>query len=99
MPPDPTLPATRRSERRGHLALFALFALPILCCALPALIAAGGLAALGSWLHNPWPVAAAGLVLLGVTAWAARRLRNRRAPHPSPGSQAEPQSSHDRGEC
>jgi thiol:disulfide interchange protein len=39
--------------------------LPALCCALPALIAAGVLGAVGGWLRNPWVIGAAAILVVG----------------------------------
>jgi len=49
---------TRRSMRE-YLGIGALVTLPVLCCAAPALLAAGALGALGSWLVNPWLIGTA----------------------------------------
>ncbi len=58
---------------RDRLGVAALMALPVLCCAGPALLAAGALGALGSWLTNPWLIGAAVLLALGVTGRLFRR--------------------------
>ncbi|WP_199796532.1 hypothetical protein [Pseudonocardia dioxanivorans] len=44
-----------------------------LCCAGPALLAAGALGAVGSWLSNPWLIAAAAALGLAAAGWALRR--------------------------
>jgi hypothetical protein len=67
-------------DRHGRLglAVLGLLALPVVCCALPTLLATGGLAILGGWLgaHGLW---LAGSVLIALAAaicgrwWMARR--------------------------
>jgi mercuric ion transport protein len=39
--------------------------LPVLCCAIPALIAAGVLGAVGGWLRNPWVIGIAVIFVVG----------------------------------
>lgn len=53
--------------------------LVVLCCAGPALIAAGALGAVGAWLANPWVIAIA--VAIAATALVAllRRTSSRHA--------------------
>ncbi|WP_219418496.1 hypothetical protein [Pseudonocardia nigra] len=63
-----------RHRLRDSLGVAAVVALPVLCCAGPALLAAGALGVLGSWLLNPWLIGAAILLALGVGGW---RLRHR----------------------
>jgi hypothetical protein len=59
---------------RDSLGIAALAGLAVLCCAGPALLAAGVLGGLGAWLASPWLVGAAVLLALGVVG---RRLRHR----------------------
>ncbi|GAB7145671.1 hypothetical protein [Mycobacterium riyadhense] len=62
------------NRTRTALAAAGLALLPVLCCALPLLIAAGALGALAAALANPWMIGAgAVLVLLVAVAWTARR--------------------------
>ncbi len=63
---------THRSVRE-YLGIGALVTLPVLCCAAPALLAAGALGALGSWLVNPWLIGAAVIGLLAVLGWVRQR--------------------------
>ena len=49
----------------------ALFA--VVCCAVPALVAAGALGVIGVWLANPWVIGAGIVVLAASVAWIARR--------------------------
>lgn len=65
--------------RNSLLATIGVIALPLLCCGLPLLIAAGGLGVLGSLLGNPWVIGAAAVAALGALGW---RLR----PRPAPGA-------------
>jgi hypothetical protein len=58
---------------RSWVAALGLMLLPILCCALPLLIAAGGLGVIGSVLRNPLVIGAAVLILVGLVGWAVRR--------------------------
>lgn len=51
----------------GALALLAL------CCAGPGLLAGGVLTAVGSWLINPWMIAAGTAIAIAATALAIRR--------------------------
>jgi hypothetical protein len=59
--------------KRTALAAAGFLLLPVLCCGLPLLIAAGALGAVGSVLGNPWVIAAAVVVILAAVAWFARR--------------------------
>lgn len=61
-----------RHRLRDSLGVAAVVALPVLCCAGPALLAAGALGVLGSWLLNPWLIGAAILLALGVVGWRLR---------------------------
>lgn len=45
----------------------ALFA--VVCCAGPALIAAGALGVIGSWLGSPWVIGAAVALLVAAVVW------------------------------
>jgi hypothetical protein len=72
----------RTPDGNGHRWSFAalgLLALPVLCCGLPALLAAGGLAVIGGWLgtHGFWIGGAAAAVAAAtlVTRWRAARRR------------------------
>lgn len=56
-----------------RLATIGLILVPVLCCGLPVLIAAGALAGVGSVLGNPWLIGAAVALLAGVVAWRIRR--------------------------
>lgn len=69
MPVDPT-----RHSMRDSVGIAAIAGLAVLCCAGPALLAAGVLGGLGAWLLNPWLIGAAVLLALGVVGW---RLRHR----------------------
>lgn len=70
------------SERgRRTLTTLGLVSLPILCCGLPLLIAAGAFGALGSVLGNPWLIGAATLALIAVIV---RRVRGEPAHPPDP---------------
>lgn len=59
------MPTERSRDRGGVLVAVAMVLLPALCCALPALLAAGALGAVGGWLRNPWVIAVAALVVGG----------------------------------
>lgn len=90
-PADPHPEPDRDPDRRttnGMFGVAAVTLLGLLCCAGPTLLAAGALGALGSWLSNPWLIAAAAAALVLATAgWALRRHGARdRAPtgHPVP---------------
>ncbi|MFE6611979.1 MULTISPECIES: hypothetical protein [Amycolatopsis] len=65
--------------KRTALATAGFLLLPIVCCGLPVLIAAGALGALGSVLGNPWVIGAAVMVVLAAAAWFARRRITRHA--------------------
>ncbi|MGH3907059.1 MAG: hypothetical protein ACRDTE_23210 [Pseudonocardiaceae bacterium] len=54
------------TDKRGVLATIGVGV--VLCCAAPALIAAGALGVLGAWLRNPWVIGAAVAAAL-VVAW------------------------------
>lgn len=59
--------------RHSLLATIGLVAVPVLCCGLPVLIAAGGLGVLGSVLASPWVVGTAALIALGLITWVLSR--------------------------
>lgn len=67
-----------KKSDRSAFGIVGLLALPVLCCGLPALVAAGGLAAGGGWLtsHGSW--LGGGIVLalaasFGIRWWTTRR--------------------------
>lgn len=51
----------------------ALFA--VVCCAGPALIAAGGLGVIGGWLRSPWLIGTALTLLAAAVLWTMARRR------------------------
>lgn len=51
----------------------ALFA--VVCCAGPALIAAGALGVIGGWLASPWVIGAAVALLVAAVVWTVTRRR------------------------
>lgn len=55
------------------LALVGIGALPLLCCAGPALIAGGALGVLGGALGNPWLIGATAVVVLAAVGYTLRR--------------------------
>ncbi len=57
------------------LAAIGAALLMIVCCALPALIAAGALPGIGGFLGNRWAIAAAVLFLVAAVSAAVRRRR------------------------
>jgi hypothetical protein len=59
--------------KRTALAAASLLLLPIQCCGLPLLIAAGALGAVGSVLGNPWVIGAAVVLVAAGVAWFTRR--------------------------
>lgn len=67
------MPDNRRPDGRVSPFAALLILVPILCCALPALIAAGAIGALGGFLANPWVIAVAVLLAGGVVVRALRR--------------------------
>lgn len=64
---------TGRDDTRSTLATVGLLLLPLACCGLPVLIAAGVLGGAGAMLGNPWVIGAAMLVAAGGAAWLLRR--------------------------
>lgn len=71
-------PAPRETRDRSgpgthKAAAFGVALMVIVCCAGPALIAAGVLAGAGSWLGNPLLIALAVLVAAGVAVFVLRR--------------------------
>lgn len=66
------------TDKRGVVAALGVGALLILCCAAPALLAAGLLGGLGTWLGNPWVIAAAVVAALVVIwqVWTRHRRGN-----------------------
>lgn len=65
------------TDKRPVLATLGVGALLVLCCAAPALIAAGALGALAAWLGNPWVIGAAVAAVLVVAWQVGTRLRSR----------------------
>ncbi|WP_216207073.1 hypothetical protein [Amycolatopsis aidingensis] len=63
------------TNKRGVLTTLGLGAVLVLCCAAPALIAAGALGALGAWLGNPWVIGAA--LAAAVVIWRIHRRHRR----------------------
>jgi len=57
---------------RSIVGTAALLAVPVLCCAGPALLGAAALGTVGASLLSPWLLGAAGLVALGVLRWQLR---------------------------
>lgn len=75
--PSQTSDVERRTHRSSWLVLGAV-ALPVLCCALPTLLAAGALTAVGTGLaaHGFWLAAGPVLLIAGAMAgwwWLHRR--------------------------
>jgi hypothetical protein len=71
-------PDRARHQTRTVLGVAALIALPVLCCAGPALLGAAalttGLGVLGGALHNPWLLGtAAVLACVALGWWRSRR--------------------------
>ena len=81
------VPADREGGLLGIMAMIGVVALPILCCAGPALVAGGALAGLGGALRSPWLLLPA-LVLLagGVALWMRGRRDVTACCPPPPGS-------------
>lgn len=80
--PAASRPPRRDQERSGAgMAAAGIAAmLAIVCCAGPALVAVGGLGAIGGFLRNPLVIAAAALLLaVAVTAVIRRRRSGRDA--------------------
>lgn len=73
MSADPSDPSDH--SMRDSLGVAAIAGVAVLCCAGPALLAAGVLGGLGAWLLNPWLISAAALLALGAVGW---RLQHRR---------------------
>lgn len=71
------VPAEREGGLFGVVAMVGVVALPILCCAGPALVAGGALAGLGGVLRSPWLLLPALVLLSGGVALSMRR-RGRR---------------------
>lgn len=72
-----TTPPRHNSPHGAAIAVIGAAAVAI-CCAGPALLAAGVLGAIGAWLANPWVIAAAVVALITAVAAFVRR-RSRRA--------------------
>ncbi|MFC9543036.1 hypothetical protein ACFTXK_00060 [Streptomyces sp. NPDC056956] len=79
------MPATDRPPRRGKetsgtvAAGIGATVLMIICCAGPALIAAGALAGIGGFLGNPWVITTAVVALAAAVAAVVRRRRSGRS--------------------
>jgi LPXTG-motif cell wall-anchored protein len=62
---------------RGPLAAVGIGVALLLCCAAPALAAAGAVGAAGALLRSGWLIALAGAALLAAVGWTAVRRRRR----------------------
>ncbi|WP_157183180.1 hypothetical protein [Sciscionella marina] len=69
-------PERKSDQASGWWAAGAL-GLLVLCCAAPALLAAGALGAVGAWLGNPWVIGSAVLALVAVVALVWQRHHRR----------------------
>ncbi|HEY1575380.1 MAG TPA: hypothetical protein VGG05_28910 [Pseudonocardiaceae bacterium] len=67
------MPNRHRSNEPTVPLTIGLLLIPALCCGLPALLAAGALSALVSWLVNPWGIAVGVLAFAVVLTWFLRR--------------------------
>lgn len=65
-PDEPTVPLT-----------VGLLLLPVLCCGLPVLVAAGVFGVVVSWLFTPWGIALAVLAVAAVVGWFRYRTATR----------------------
>jgi mercuric ion transport protein len=65
------------NHRLAGIGVGALAVVAVLCCAAPALIAAGALAFIGAAVRNWWVIGAAVIVVLGGLGYA----KHRRRPH------------------
>jgi hypothetical protein len=73
-------------RRRNAVAVLGLLLLPLACCGLPVLIAAGALGGLGAALGSPWLIGtAAVLIVAGVTRLIRRRVVGRHNCRPPDG--------------
>jgi mercuric ion transport protein len=80
--PTPVPPAGRDPERAGvgaDLGGIGVVLLMVVCCAGPALLTAGVLAAIDAWLSNPWVIAAAVLLAAAATTVVRGRRSAREA--------------------
>lgn len=93
-----------RGSERDALGGFGPRALMVVCCAGPALIAAGTLAAIGAIIGNPWAFGAAGMLVLTAIALTTKRRRfkdavaalGRESPPPRVNHPAHPETRGDR---
>jgi membrane protein implicated in regulation of membrane protease activity len=77
--PDPSRPDPQRSAAGMTAAGIAAALAVIVCCAGPALLAAGVLGALGGFLGNPWVIAVAAAMLAAAVTIVVWRRRAGRA--------------------
>lgn len=65
-----------QDARRTRLAATGIVLIPVLCCGLPLLVAAGGLGVVGSILGQAWLIGLAALLAVVAVWWAVRRRTN-----------------------
>lgn len=80
-------------SNKPPFAAAGMMALMVVCCAGPALLAAGTLAAIGGALRNPWAIAAAGLLAYFAFALTARRWPRRNGKSSTTTSCCSPRSA------
>ncbi len=71
MPDDPGQDGQRTTSAAAGVLL-----IPVLCCGLPLLVAAGGLGVAGGILGQAWLIGLAALLAIGAVGWAVRRRTN-----------------------
>lgn len=64
-----------QSGGKSALAIIGVSAIAVICCAGPALLAAGALTTVGAFLVNPWVIAVGIALLVGLVAVTIRRSR------------------------
>ena len=66
-----------RKSSAGIFTMLGVAGLAVLCCAGPALVAGGGLSAIGAGVRSPWLIAAGAVLVVAAVGYTLARHRRR----------------------